>query len=178
MAGNFNRRVALDKGPIHDIAWSPNSEQFGTVFGCKLAILFLPVFKSSCQICLLKRWPLTDVSAPFTTLVERCTILSRSTPRGRLLFLDGFCDLVAKIDIFDRHTLNRAYSIDVPDTFYYFRSPDRCFLLIATLSPRLLVDNGIKIWHATGLLVHAQAVEELCHASWCPTPVDQMPPFG
>ena len=36
-AGNFDCRVTLDKeGPIHDFAWSPNSKEFGVVYGCKL----------------------------------------------------------------------------------------------------------------------------------------------
>ena len=74
-------------------------------------------------------------------------------------------NLVGKIDVFDRRTLNKVCSIDVPNAFYHFWSPDRCFLLTATLSPRLCVDNGIKIWHATGPLVHAQAVEEV-YLSW------------
>ena len=36
-AGNFDCRVTLDKeGPIHDFAWSPNSKEFGVVYGCTL----------------------------------------------------------------------------------------------------------------------------------------------
>ena len=47
-AGNFDCRVALDKeGPVHDVAWSPNSKEFGVVYGCKLAILFLSILISS-----------------------------------------------------------------------------------------------------------------------------------
>lgn len=35
-AGNFDCRVTLDKeGPIHDFAWSPNSKEFGVVYGCR-----------------------------------------------------------------------------------------------------------------------------------------------
>lgn len=34
-AGNFDCRVTLDKdGPISDFAWSPNSKEFGVVYGC------------------------------------------------------------------------------------------------------------------------------------------------
>src|SRR5690606_7751484 len=44
-------------------------------------------------------------------------------------------------------------------------------------SPRLRVDNGVKIWHCTGPLVHIQATEELYQASWRPTPVEGVPPF-
>jgi translation initiation factor 2A len=36
-AGNFDCRVTLDKeGPISDFAWSPNSKEFGVVYGCKV----------------------------------------------------------------------------------------------------------------------------------------------
>lgn len=35
-AGNFDCRITLDKeGPIHDFTWSPNSKEFGVVYGCK-----------------------------------------------------------------------------------------------------------------------------------------------
>lgn len=40
-AGKFDCRVSLDKeGPIHDFAWSPNSKEFGVVYGCKYFITF------------------------------------------------------------------------------------------------------------------------------------------
>ncbi|SRR5713226_5662016 len=36
-AGNFDIRIDLDKeGPIHDFTWSPNSKEFGVVYGCKV----------------------------------------------------------------------------------------------------------------------------------------------
>ena len=38
-AGTHDCRVTLDKeGPIHDFAWSPNSKEFGVVYGCKLRL--------------------------------------------------------------------------------------------------------------------------------------------
>lgn len=98
--------------------------------------------------------------------------------QGRLLFLAGFGNLAGKIDVFDRRTLNKICTIDAPNTSYCSWSPDGRFLLTATLSPRLRVDNGIKVWHASGPLVHVQAVDELYQASWRPTPIDQTPPFG
>ena len=46
-AGNFDCRVTLDKeGPIHDVAWSPNSKEFGVVYGCELIFLVL-ILRSS-----------------------------------------------------------------------------------------------------------------------------------
>lgn len=41
-AGNFDCRIAVDKeGPIHDFAWSPNSKEFGVIYGCKLPSVHL-----------------------------------------------------------------------------------------------------------------------------------------
>ncbi|KAG8217066.1 eukaryotic translation initiation factor eIF2A-domain-containing protein [Butyriboletus roseoflavus] len=162
-AGNFDCRVTLDKeGPIHDVAWSPNSKEFGIVYGYMPAKTML--FDQRVRT-------LHDFgSAPHNTI--------SFNPQCRLLFLAGFGNLAGKIDVFDRRTLNKICTIDAPNTSYCSWSPDGRFLLTATLSPRLRVDNGIKIWHASGPLVHVQAVEELYQASWRPTPVDQAPPFG
>lgn len=99
-------------------------------------------------------------------------------PQGRLVALAGFGNLAGKLDIFDRRTLSKVCSIDAPNTSHCEWSPDGRFLLTATLSPRLRVDNGIKVWHCSGPLVHIQAIEELYQASWRPTPVDAVPPFG
>lgn len=179
-AGNFDCRVTLDKeGPIHDVAWSPNSKEFGVVYGCELIFLVLILRSSLFSIVMPAKTMLFDQrvrtlhdfgSAPHNTI--------SFNPQGRLLFLAGFGNLAGKIDVFDRRTLNKVCTIDAPNTSYCAWSPDGRFLLTATLSPRLRVDNGIKVWHASGPLVHVQAVEELYQASWRPTPVDQAPAFG
>ena len=56
------------------------------------------------------------------------------------------------------HTI--VCTIDAPNTSWCECSPDGRFLLTATLSSRLRVDNGIKIWNCTGP-VHVQMIEEL-----------------
>lgn len=98
-------------------------------------------------------------------------------PQGRLLALAGFGNLAGKVDIYDRRTLNNVTTIDASNTSHCEWSPDGRFLLTATLSPRLRVDNGIKIWHCTGPLVHVQPVDELYQTSWRPTLVDAAPSF-
>lgn len=99
-------------------------------------------------------------------------------PQSRLVALAGFGNLAGKIDIFDRRTLSKVCTIDAPNTSYCEWSPDGRFLLTATLSPRLRVDNGVKIWHCSGPLIHLQLTEELYQVSWRPTPVDGVAPFG
>ena len=62
-------------------------------------------------------------------------------PQGRLILLAGFGNLAGKVDLFDGHSLTRMCTIDVPNTSWCEWSPDGRFLLTATLSPRLRVDN-------------------------------------
>ncbi|KAI6037374.1 eukaryotic translation initiation factor eIF2A-domain-containing protein [Pisolithus microcarpus] len=161
-AGNFDCRVTLDKeGPIHDVAWSPNSKEFGVVYGYMPAKAML--FDSRVRT-------LHDFgSSPINTI--------SFNPQGRLLLLAGFGNLAGKIDLFDRRTLTKLCTIDAPNTSHCSWSPCGQFLLTAVLSPRLRVDNGIKVWHCSGPLVHVQPIDELYQAGWRPTPVDQVPAF-
>lgn len=99
-------------------------------------------------------------------------------PQGRLIALAGFGNLAGKLDVFDRRSLTKVTTIDAPNTSHCEWSPDGRFILTATLSPRLRVDNGIKVWHCSGPLMHYQAIEELYQASWRPTPIDAVPQFG
>ncbi|KIJ32447.1 hypothetical protein M422DRAFT_213804 [Sphaerobolus stellatus SS14] len=162
-AGNFDCRVTLDKeGPIHDFSWSPNSKEFGVVYGYMPAkgMLFDQRVRT-----------LHDFGAGPTNTIS-------FNPQGRLIMLAGFGNLAGKVDIYDRRTLGRVTTIDAPNSSWCEWSPDGKFLLTATLSPRLRVDNGIKIWHCTGPLIHIHMIDELYQVSWRPTPVDQCPAFG
>jgi translation initiation factor 2A len=162
-AGNFDCRVTLDKeGPIHDFAWSPNSKEFGVVYGYMPAKTML--FDHRVRT-------LHDFGASPHNFIS-------FNPQGRLIALAGFGNLAGKIDMFDRRSLTKVCTIDAPNTSYCEWSPDGRFLLTATLSPRLRVDNGIKIWHCSGPLMHLQVIEELYQASWRPTPVESAPQFA
>lgn len=162
-SGTFDCRVTLDKeGPIHDFAWSPNSKEFGVVYGYMPAktMLFDQRVKT-----------VHDFGASPHNFIS-------FNPQGRLIALAGFGNLAGKIDIIDRRNLTKVTTIDAPNTSYCAWSPDGRFLLTATLSPRLRVDNGVKIWHCTGPLIHVQLTEELYQASWRPTPVENVAQFG
>ena len=86
-------------------------------------------------------------------------------PQGRLLCVAGFGNLAGQVDIYDRQTLKKVTSFEAPNTVHCEWSPDGRYLMCATLSPRLRVDNGIKIHHFTGVLVHYEQIEELYQAS-------------
>jgi translation initiation factor 2A len=160
-SGNFDCRVTLDKeGPIHDFAWSPNSKEFGVVYGYMPAktMLFDQRVKAVHDFG----------SAPHNFI--------SFNPHSRLVALAGFGNLAGKIDIHDRRTLAKVCTIDAPNTSHFEWSEDGRFILTATLSPRLRVDNGIKIWHCTGGLMHIQDVDELYQAGW--RPAKETAPWG
>jgi len=160
--GNFDCRIPLDRdGPIHDFAWNPNSKEFGVVYGYMPAKAML--FDQRVRT-------IHDFgAAPVNTI--------SFNPQGRLVLLAGFGNLAGKTDIYDRRTLNKVCSLDAPGTAHLEWSPDGRFLMTAILSPRLRVDNGLKVWHCTGSLIHVQLCEELYQVAWRPATLDNVPTF-
>jgi len=65
------------------------------------------------------------------------------------------------MDIWDRRSLKKITAIEAPNSSESSWSPDGRYIMTAILSPRLRVDNGYKIWHYTGSLVHSQNIQEL-----------------
>ncbi|KAG9296394.1 hypothetical protein G9A89_014986 [Geosiphon pyriformis] len=86
----------------------------------------------------------------------------------------------AKATLFD-HRANPAHELGInprniaPNSSESAWSPDGRYIMTATLSPRLRVDNGYKIWHYTGVLVHARNVNELLQVGWRPASVNLFP---
>ncbi|RKP14982.1 eukaryotic translation initiation factor eIF2A-domain-containing protein [Piptocephalis cylindrospora] len=159
-AGNYDCRVALDKeGPIHDVAWHPESKEFIVVYG------YMPA-KST----------LFDQRA---NKVHEFGSLPRNTvrfsPQGRILLLAGFGNLAGTVDFWDRQTLKKIATIEASNTSYCEWSPDGRYIMAATLSPRLRVDNGIRLWHYTGTLVWEESMTELYQAGWRPAPAKNWP---
>ncbi|KAF9089521.1 hypothetical protein BGX23_006620, partial [Mortierella sp. AD031] len=159
VAGNFDCRVPID-GLIHDVAWAPASKDFVVIHG--------------------------QMPSPKTTLFDhRANAVhefgrdARNTikwnPQGRILVLAGFGNLAGTMDFWDRKTLKKIASVSARDTTACEWSPDNRHILTATLSPRLRVDNGYKIWHYTGTLVHTEELSELYQVSWRPAAPELYP---
>ncbi|KAG0273869.1 hypothetical protein BGZ95_010330 [Linnemannia exigua] len=159
VAGNFDCRVPID-GLIHDVAWAPASKDFVVIHG--------------------------QMPNPKTTLFDqRANAVhefgrdARNTikwnPCGRILVLAGFGNLAGTMDFWDRKTLKKIASVSARDTTACEWSPDNRHILTATLSPRLRVDNGYKIWHYTGTLVHTEEVNELYAVNWRPATPELYP---
>lgn len=141
------------EGPIHDVSWSPNSKEFGVVYG------YMPAK----TVVFNTRAVVTHQFA----LSPRNTILF--SPYGRFVLVAGFGNLAGQMDIYD---IERDYcklcTIEASNASVCQWSPDERFILTATTSPRLRVDNGIRIWHTGGGLMYNEDLQELYHVMWQP----------
>lgn len=153
-SGGFDSRIQLDKeGPIHDVSWSPTSKEFGVVYG------YMP---AKTTIFNTRAVPQHSFD-----LAPRNTILF--SPHGRFVLVAGFGNLAGQMDIYD---LDKNYSkvttIQASNCTLCEWSPDGKHILTATTSPRLRVDNGIRIWHVGGGLMYNEEMTELYHVCWRP----------
>ena len=147
-------------GPIHDVTWSPNSQEFGVVYG------YMPAKTTLFN---------TKGNATHTfPLSPRNTILF--SPHSKFVLVAGFGNLTGQLDIYD---LERDYkkicTIEASNASLCEWSPDGKHILTATTSPRLRVDNGVRIWHAGGGLMYNEDLQVLYHVTWRPQSITQHP---
>ncbi|KAM0716008.1 hypothetical protein Q7P37_008522 [Cladosporium fusiforme] len=159
--GGFDSRIQLDKeGPIHDVSWSPNGKEFGVVYG------YMPakttVFNQRA------------VAQHSFSLGPRNTIIF--SPHGRFVIVAGFGNLAGQMDIYDlEKNYNKITTIEASNTSVCEWSPDGKHILTATTSPRLRVDNGVKIYHVLGGCMYNEDMHELYQVTWRPQSTTQHP---
>ncbi|KAI9885915.1 MAG: hypothetical protein M1823_002288 [Watsoniomyces obsoletus] len=160
-SGDFDSRLQLDKeGPIHDVTWSPNSKHFGVVYG------YMPA-----KTTIFNTRAVATHSFP---LAPRNTILF--SPHGRFVLVAGFGNLAGQIDIYDGNKdYHKVTTIESGNPSVCEWSPDGVCILTATTSPRLRVDNGVRIWHVSGGLIYNEDLTELYEVTWRPASPDQYP---
>ncbi|KKA30991.1 hypothetical protein TD95_002947 [Thielaviopsis punctulata] len=152
--GGFEGRVTLDKeGPIHHFDWSPNSKEFGVVYG------FMP---AKAKIFNSRATPTHE----FPTCPRNEIFFS---PNGRFALVAGLGNLAGQIDIYDlEKDYRKLCTIESGNPSVCEWSADSRFIMTATLSPRLRVDNGVKLWHVSGTLMYNEDMTELLQISWKP----------
>ena len=152
--------MTTDKeGPIHDVTWSPNSREFGVVYG------YMPA-----------KTTIFDARANIVytlPLGPRNTILF--SPHARFVLVAGFGNLQGQMDIYDREKLTKLTTVEASNASVCEWSPDGQHILTATTSPRLRVDNGVKIWHVTGALMYLEELTELYNVYWRPQTTSMWP---
>lgn len=159
--GAFDARVTLDKeGPIHDVAWSPNGREFGVIYG------YMPA-----KTTIFNHRGVATHSFP---MGPRNTIIF--SPTGRFVLVAGFGNLAGQIDVYDLEKDHRKVcTIESGNPSVCQWSPDSVYIMTATTSPRLRVDNGVKLWHVGGAIMYTEEMVELYNVIWRPQPADQLP---
>ncbi|KAJ5937423.1 Eukaryotic translation initiation factor subunit eIF2A [Penicillium verhagenii] len=159
--GAFDSRIDLDKeGPIHDVSWNPNSKEFGVVYG------YMP---AKTTIFNMRGVPKHDFP-----LSPRNTILF--SPHGRFVLVAGFGNLAGQMDLYDLDkNYHKITTVEASNASVCSWSPDGQFILTATTSPRLRVDNGVRLWHVSGGLMYNEEMTELYDINWRPQDSAQIP---
>nr|KAF6477452.1 eukaryotic translation initiation factor 2A [Molossus molossus] len=157
-ANGESAAVQLPKsGPIYDVVWSSNSAEFCAVYG------FMP---AKATIFNLKCDPVFD----FGTGPRNAAYYS---PHGHILVLAGFGNLRGQMEVWDVKNYKLISKPVAPDSTYFAWCPDGEHILTATCAPRLRVNNGYKVWHYSGSVLHRCDVPseaELWQVSWQPFP--------
>jgi translation initiation factor 2A len=144
-------RVDLDKeGPVHDVSWGSESE-FGVVYG------YMPA-----------KTTLYDTRANAIQTIStgpRNTI--KFSPGARFVLVAGFGNLAGTMDVFARKgkMWERMATMEASNSSVCEWSPDEMYVLTGTLSPRLRVDNGLRVWWVGGKLVYKEEINELYQVS-------------
>ncbi|KAF2069844.1 hypothetical protein CYY_008834 [Polysphondylium violaceum] len=140
------------KGPIHDVQWSPTLDQFLVVYGN---------MPSQSTLFNLKGEALVDFG-----FVPRNTI--RFSPNGKLLCLGGFGNLQGDMDFWDLTRYKKISSSQSHCAVYCEWAADSIHFLTAVLSPRIRVDNGVKIIKYDNTVVYQENIPELYQTIWRP----------
>lgn len=159
--GAVDARITLDKeGPIHDVAWSPNSKEFGVIYG------YMPAKTTifNARGVALHSFPI----GPRNTIIF--------SPTGRFALVAGFGNLAGQIDVYDlEKDYRKICTIESGNPSVCTWSPDSRYIMTATTSPRLRVDNGIKLWHVGGGIMYNEDMVELYNVMWRPAAPDSFP---
>ncbi|XP_070494966.1 eukaryotic translation initiation factor 2A [Chironomus tepperi] len=126
------------EGPIHNVGWSPKSNQFIVVYGYEPAHATL--FNMKC-----------DVVFDFGTGIRNCVYWNDF---GNLVLFGAFGNLRGDIEVWDVNKKVQVSTSLATDTTLLEWAPSGDLYLTATTTPRLRQANGFKIWHYSGALLY------------------------
>lgn len=140
----LEKRVDLPKeGPCYDAAWSPTGNEFIIVYG------YMPsratMFDEKCD-------PIYDFGTGPRNLIS-------FSPHGRFVALAGFGNVAGSIEFWDKNKRALVGKTELPFTIFHSWSPCSRYFLSAVTSPRMRVDNGVRIVRFDGKLIHHHAFD-------------------
>lgn len=97
-------------------------------------------------------------------------------PQGRAVLLGGFGNMGGDVQVWDTVKFKPFSPVfNTPVATAVAWAPDGRTLLAATTRPRLMVDNGVRMWTLRGELLAHSPADALFHASWRPAPAGVFP---
>ncbi|KAL4715260.1 hypothetical protein ACJJTC_007842 [Scirpophaga incertulas] len=155
--GNSGNMTFSKEGPIHAVAWNPgNWNEWVAVYGHAPAKATL--FNAKCD-------PLFEFGTGAWNAIY-------FPPEGHHVLLGGFGNIATgSIEVWDMRGYKKLGACNAPDTTSLQWDPRGEAFVTATTYPRLIVGNGYKIWHYTGVLMHkrlCQEKENLLSICWTP----------
>jgi len=166
----YDCRVDIrDNPPIHEIRWNPNpnSSDFAIVAG------FIP----KCDATLYDR----DANKISDLILQEPRNTIVWSPCGKIIAIGGFGNLQGYLNFYnitDPYSPIMIGNTTAFSTTYHTFSPDSKYFLAATLSPRLRVDNGIKILSYNGQKLLEYNCDELYDVRFQPNPHITYPEFN
>jgi len=130
--------IAEGEGPIHNVGWSPKSNQFIVVYGYQPANATL--FNMKC-----------DVVFDFATGIRNCVYWNDF---ANLVLFGAFGNLRGNVEVWDLNKKVQVSTSLATDTTLLEWAPSGDLYLTATTTPRLRQGNGFKVWHYTGSLLY------------------------
>jgi len=152
--GKFDCNIQLKKeGPIYDCSWNPNGKEFVVTYG------FMPaqttLFDNQCK-------PILDMG-------EDARNTAKFAPHSNILCVAGFGNLTGYMDFWDPKKLIKLGSTTSPYSAFYDWSPNSAYMLTAVLTPRMRVDNGLKLFKNNGEKIYSEEFKELYEVMWRPS---------
>jgi len=128
--------VPLSPGPVYDIAWEPNKDNFCVVYG------FMPS-------------KATVFSSPKLNVVFEVDKISKnqclfSPGNTGLLALCGFGNLGGIVEVYKTETKTKICEFRSENTTHFEWAADGKHFLASTVTPRLRTDNRVELITATG----------------------------
>ncbi|KAJ3395275.1 hypothetical protein HDU84_000042 [Entophlyctis sp. JEL0112] len=155
----FATQIVDLTNPIHSISWSPNSKEFIAIHGA---------MPSKCTLFGVNA---SHPSQPSTAVYEFPPSARNSvtySPHGRLILTAGFGNLAGDLTIWDRADFKQLCTMRATNASAALWSPDGRHILTATVYRRLKVDNGVRVFHHSGVLVANMDARELHAVMWRP----------
>jgi translation initiation factor 2A len=154
----LNLQQTTGEVPIHTVSWNPKGRQFAIIYGLYPDVTSA-LFNINCN----------KVGGDLTEEPRNKFIWS---PCGRILCVGGFESLTGSMSFYNVSGSSPKLIGETTAfaTSYHAFSPDGLYFMAATLSPKLRIDNGIKIFTYNGKLIFEEDLNDLYKAQFLPAP--------